>query len=105
MASLAEIKRRAMIPLIGVGLAAYYVLVFLPLDHRARSLDVPLDKAWQGLATSLGRPKSAAIDFGSISNQLEATMAIGVNINPGALIPKLDIPQIMGTSAKLHSIK
>jgi len=73
MASLAEIKRRAMIPLIGVGLAAYYVLVFLPLDHRARSLDVPLDKAWQGLATSLGRPKSAAIDFGSISNQLEAT--------------------------------
>lgn len=73
MASLAEIKRRAMIPLVGIGVAAFYLLVFLPLDHRAKSLDVPLDKAWQGLATSLGRSKSAAIDFGSISNQLAAT--------------------------------
>jgi hypothetical protein len=73
MASLAEIKRRATIPLVGVGVAAFYLLVFLPLDHRAGSLDVPLDKAWQKLATSLGRPKSAAIDFGSISNQLSET--------------------------------
>jgi hypothetical protein len=73
MASLAEIRRRAIIPLVGVGVAAYYLLVFLPLDHRAKNLDVPLDKAWQNLATSLGRPKASAIDFGSISNQLAGT--------------------------------
>jgi len=73
MASLVEIRRRAIIPLAGVGLAAYYLTVFLPLDHRAKSLDAPLDKAWQNLALSLGRPKASAIDFSSISNQLAAT--------------------------------
>jgi hypothetical protein len=36
-------------------------------------LDVQLDKAWQNLAASLGRPKASAIDFGGISNQLGAT--------------------------------
>lgn len=73
MASLAEIRRRAIIPLVGVGVAAYYLMVFLPLDHRAKSLDIPLEKAWQNLAASLGRPKASAIDFGSISNQLTTT--------------------------------
>ena len=73
MASLAEIRRRAIIPLVGVGVAAYYLMVFLPLDHRAKNLDVPLEKAWQNLTASLERPKASAIDFGSISNQLAET--------------------------------
>lgn len=73
MPSLHEFKRRSIIPLIGLGLGAYLVLVFLPLERRAESFDAPLDRAWQKLATSLEVGKTNAIDFVHITNQLSET--------------------------------
>ena len=70
-----EYRRRVVIPLAGLGLAAYYLFVFLPLGRRAESLDAPLQKAWEKLSTSLdaGQTNAIAIDFLRITNQLNET--------------------------------
>jgi hypothetical protein len=67
-----EYRRRSVIPLAGIALAAYYVMVFLPLKRHAQSLDAPVEKARLKLAGSLD-PANASIDFLSISNQLAET--------------------------------
>jgi len=68
-----EYRRRSIIPLAGLGLAAYFVLVFLPLGRRAESLDAPLQKAWQKLFDSLDQTNATTIDFLRITNQLSET--------------------------------
>ena len=70
-----EYRRRVVIPLAGLGLAAYYLFVFLPLGRRAESLDAPLQKAWEKLSTSLdaSQTNAIAIDFLRITNQLNET--------------------------------
>ncbi|HWH70116.1 MAG TPA: hypothetical protein VNT26_12075 [Candidatus Sulfotelmatobacter sp.] len=73
MASIREYKRRAFLPLIGLGLAAYYLAVFVPLAHRAESLDAPLQKAWRTLAGAVGPTNATAISFQHITNQLQDT--------------------------------
>jgi len=73
MPSLQEYRRRSFLPLAGVALAAYYLLVFLPLSHRADSLDEPLRKDWDKLAASLDQTNSSALDFLHITNQLKET--------------------------------
>src|SRR5436190_23257423 len=73
MASFRERRRRSLLPLAGLGLAAYYVFVFLPLGHRASALDKPLRDAWKQLATSLDQSNSLAIDFLHVTNQLTET--------------------------------
>ena len=72
---LQEYRRRSIIPLVGVGLAAYYLFVFLPLGRRAQSLDAPLQKAWQKLSASLdpNQTNVVAIDFLHITNQISET--------------------------------
>ena len=70
--SLNEYQRRSVIPLAGIALAAYYVMVFLPLKHRAERLNTPTEKARLKLAASLDQT-NGPIDFGSISNQLAET--------------------------------
>jgi hypothetical protein len=76
-----EYRRRGMIPVAGLALAAYYLFVFLPLGRRAESLDVPLQKAWEKLASSLdaGQTNATSIDFLRITNQINETrQALGV---------------------------
>jgi hypothetical protein len=73
MTSLREIKRRGALPLAGLALGAYYLLVFLPLAHRADSLDEPLRKAWHKLTFSLDQTNSTTLDFSQITNQLNET--------------------------------
>jgi hypothetical protein len=73
MASFNELKRRSVLPLAGAAVAAYYLLVFVPLANRARSVDAPLQKAWQKLATSLDQTNATTLDFGQITNQLNET--------------------------------
>jgi hypothetical protein len=68
-----EYQRRGLIPLVGLALAAYYLLVMLPLTHKVESLDAPLQKAWLNLSLSLDQANANAIDFLSITNQLSET--------------------------------
>jgi hypothetical protein len=67
-----EYQRRSIIPLAGVALAAYYLIVFVRLQRQADALDVPVEKARVKLATSLDQT-NAPVDFLSISNQLSET--------------------------------
>ena len=70
-----EYRRRSLIPLAVLGLAAYYLLIFLPLGRRAESLDAPLQKAWERLSISLdlNPTNTTAIDFLHITNQIKET--------------------------------
>ena len=68
-----EFRRRGLIPLAAVALAAYYLFVFLPLGRRAESLDAPLQKAWQKLSASLDQTNAPALDFQQITNRLSET--------------------------------
>ena len=69
----AEYQLRGIVPLAGLVLALYYFLVFLPLTHRSRKLDEPVQKAWHTLLSSLDQTNSSAIDFLRITNQLAET--------------------------------
>src|SRR6266705_5349233 len=73
MRSLQEYKRRSILPLAGLALAAYYLIVLLPLSRRAKELDAPLQNAWQKLSASLDQTNVIAIDFLRITNQLAET--------------------------------
>jgi hypothetical protein len=68
-----EYQRRGIVPLAGLLLAVYYLFVLLPLSRKAKSLDAPLEKAWQKLAVSLDQTNAIAIDFRQITNQLSET--------------------------------
>lgn len=72
-ASFREYQRRGIVPLVGLALAAYYLFVLLPLNRQAKSLDEPLQKAWQKLSLSLDQSNATAIDFLHITNQLSET--------------------------------
>jgi len=67
-----EYQRRGIIPLAGIALAAYYIMVFLPLKRHAEKLDSPVEKARAKLAASLDQTNTP-LDFLSISNQLDET--------------------------------
>jgi hypothetical protein len=73
MPSFTEIRRRFLLPLVGLGLALFYLFGFLPLAHQAVNLDAPLDSAWHKLAVSLDQTNALAIDFAHITNQLAET--------------------------------
>jgi hypothetical protein len=73
MASFTELKRRSVLPVAALALGAYYLLVFVPLAHRADKLDEPLQRAWQKLAVSLEQSNAATLDFAQITNQLNET--------------------------------
>ncbi|HVV00147.1 MAG TPA: hypothetical protein VHH88_02220 [Verrucomicrobiae bacterium] len=68
-----EYQRRSLIPLLTLGLVAYYIMVYLPVRHRAESLDAPLRHAWKRLAATVGQTNTVAIDFLHITNQLAET--------------------------------
>jgi hypothetical protein len=73
MASFNEYKRRAFLPLVTLGLGAYYLLVFVPLANQAERLDQPLKDAWRKLASSLDETNALSLDFLHITNQLAET--------------------------------
>ncbi len=68
-----EYQRRGLVPIVGLALAAYYVVVLHPLPKRAEDLDKKLRADWQKLAASLDQTNTTAIDFLSITNQLSET--------------------------------
>jgi len=67
-----EYQRRSIIPLAGLALAAYYLIVFARIHRQAEALDAPVEKARAALAASLNQT-NAPIDFLAISNQLSET--------------------------------
>ena len=73
MASFQHLKRRSIIPLAGLGLLAYYVIVLVPLSRKATGLDAPVQTAWQKLSASIDQTNVTAIDFLHITNQLAET--------------------------------
>jgi len=68
-----ERRRRSLVPLAALALAAGYLFLLLPLSRRADKLKDPLDKAWLKLSTALGQTNNPTIDFVGITNQLDAT--------------------------------
>jgi hypothetical protein len=68
-----EYHRRSFVPLIGLALAAYYFLVFVPLQRHARRLDIPLQRSGERLAASLDQTNTTGLDFLHITNQLNET--------------------------------
>jgi hypothetical protein len=68
-----ESRRRSIIPLLGIALAAGYLSGFAPLSHKADSLDAPLEQAWRKLAATLGQTNAVRLDFVAITNQLAET--------------------------------
>ena len=68
-----ENQRRALVPIAALVLAAYYIVVLVPLSHRVKRLDEPVRKAWQQLSRSLDLTNTSAIDFLHITNQLNET--------------------------------
>jgi len=73
MAFFQEYRRRAVIPIAGLGLAAYFFLFYLPLARRAEKLEGPLSKAWSRLAAGLEQTNATSIDFQQLTNQLSDT--------------------------------
>jgi hypothetical protein len=73
MPSYSELKRRSLLPLVGLGLGLYYLLVFAPLAQRAENLDEPLEKSWRKLAATLEKTNATTLDFCEITNQLGET--------------------------------
>ena len=55
------------------GLCVFYLLVFVPLKRKSQSLDTPLQKSWQRLATTLEQTNVSGIDFQRLTNQLAET--------------------------------
>jgi hypothetical protein len=98
-----EYQRRSIVPLAGMALAAYYVIVFVRLQGQAEALDVPVEKARSKLAASLDQT-NGAIDFLAVSNQLretkhalavfdEARQKAGARIElPGTVRARLNAP-------------
>jgi len=92
MSSFREYQRRCVVPFAGLALAAYYIFVFLPLDHKTERLDTPLEKEWRTLSASLDQTDALTIDFLHITNQLAETrqaLAILENTRQKAA-PRLD---------------
>lgn len=75
MVSFKELKRRSVLPLAAAAVVLYYLFVFVPLSHRANSIDEPLHKSWTKLATALDQTNSTSLDFNQITNQLNETRA------------------------------
>ncbi len=73
MSSFQEYKRLSIVPLTGLALAAYYLFFYVPLAHRSKSLDAPLQQAWKKLADSMDQTNALALDFTHITNQLSET--------------------------------
>ncbi len=74
MRPLREYQRGAVVPLAGIVLAAYYLLVFLPLAHRADAIEGRLSNEWRQLTDALGqKTNTVALDFQLISSHLDET--------------------------------
>lgn len=70
MLALQEFKRRALVPLAGLALAAYYLTIFSPLGPRLENLDARLRQSWKGLASALEQTNATTLDFQHITNGL-----------------------------------
>jgi hypothetical protein len=92
--SMNQFQRRSLVPLAGVALALYYVMVFLPLKKHATDLDVPLQQAWRKLASSLEQSNKDLIDFMFVTNQLAETQDARTAFDAARerMIARLELP-------------
>lgn len=70
-----ETRYRSILPFLAFVLGAVYLFVFVPIDRKAASLDVPLKQSWRKLAGALGQTNAFKLDFVSLTNQLTQTRA------------------------------
>ncbi len=68
-----EHRRRKLLPVAAVALAACFVFIYLPLTRKVQRLDAPLRQAWKQLATSLGESNALSINFSLLTNNLQQT--------------------------------
>jgi len=68
-----ETRRRSILPLLAGGLVAGYLFVFVPLDRKVESLDVPLQQSWRRLAAAVGQTNAVKLDFTNLTNQFNET--------------------------------
>lgn len=69
-----EYRRGVVVPLAGLVLGAFYLLVFLPLAHRADSIEEGLRRQWRQLTDALDeKTNTVALDFQRLTSQLEQT--------------------------------
>lgn len=71
--SFQEYKRRSILPLAGLVLAAYYFLVYLPMQQKAAGFDAPLKKDWAKLCAALDQTNAVTLNFRQLTNQLSET--------------------------------
>lgn len=92
-----EYRRITIIPLTAIGLAVFYLVVYLPLDRKAKGYDEPLRRAWRALAADIGRTNATAIDFLRLTNQLvETRQALaGVETTRQRAAERLEIPPLL----------
>ena len=73
MALIHEYKPPMLLPIAGLLLVGYVILIYIPLSRRAKSQEEPVQKAWHKLALSLEQTNSTSIDFLQLTNQLTET--------------------------------
>ncbi|HEV2393528.1 MAG TPA: hypothetical protein VG146_14345 [Verrucomicrobiae bacterium] len=103
MASFGEYKRRLLLPVVGLILAGYYLLVFLPVSRHLRTLDGPLQKAWTKLAVSLDQTNATTLDFLHITNQLNETLQARAILEDTKMQAASRIELSPGLRAKLNT--
>lgn len=68
--SFQEYKRRSILPLAGLVLAAYYFLVYVPMQQKAAGFDGQLQKDWAKLCAALDQTNASTLNFRQLTNQL-----------------------------------
>jgi hypothetical protein len=98
-----EYQRRGIVPIAGLVLVGYYLFVMLPLGRKVRSLDEPLQKAWQKLSVSLDQTNAVAIDFQHITNQLSETRQALATLENARQQATARLKLGAGVRAKMHA--
>ena len=76
---LRDYRTGSIVPLAALALVLYYLFIYLPLVHRADSLDTPLQKDWRKLAAAIEQTNATTLDLARLTNQLNDTRdALGI---------------------------
>ena len=98
-----QYQRRGIVPIAVLVLAAYYLLVMVPLARRAESLNEPLQKAWQKLTYTLDQTNATAVNFLHITNQLSETRQALLLLDNARMRTTARLQLGASVRAKMHS--
>lgn len=68
-----EPRRRFILPVVGLVLAAYFFFVLQRFTQSAESLDAPLNTAWRKLAIAVGESNATTLDLKAVGLKLQQT--------------------------------